>query len=47
MADEQVPLTVESLSGFPEGTVLEDGTKIVGDYDPDTNEVIGWHKELV
>lgn len=36
--------TVESLSGFPEGTVLPSGEKIVGTYD-ENGKLIGFHKE--
>ena len=37
-------ITVESLSGFAEGTVLSDGEIIKGTYDEQGN-LIGWHKE--
>ena len=37
-------VTVESLAGIPEGTVLEDGEKVVGTYDEEGN-LVGWHKE--
>lgn len=36
--------TVESLSGFAEGTVLTDGSIIRGSYD-ENGKLIGWHKE--
>ena len=35
--------TVESLSGHPEGTVLENGETITGSYDKD-GKLTGWHK---
>lgn len=34
---------VEELSGYPEGTVLPNGEKIVGSYDSE-GALIGWHK---
>jgi hypothetical protein len=37
-------VTVESLSGFPEGTIDKNGETIVADLD-DKGNVIGWHKE--
>lgn len=47
-ADEQpttpTEVTVESLSGFEEGTVLPDGTTVRGSYDESGN-LVGWHKE--
>jgi hypothetical protein len=36
-------ITVESLAGVPENTVLEDGETVVGSYDEDGN-LVGFHK---
>lgn len=41
---EQAELTVKDLSGFEEGTVLEDGETVVGSYDDD-GKLVGWHKQ--
>jgi hypothetical protein len=42
-APEGALVTVESLSGYPEGAEVR-GEVIVGDYD-ENGTVIGWHKE--
>lgn len=36
--------TVESLSGYAEGTVLDTGEIIKGTYD-ENGVLVGWHKE--
>lgn len=36
--------TVKSLSGYQEGTVLADGSVVVGDYDTN-GKLVGWHKQ--
>lgn len=41
-----VPITVETLSGYPEGTVLPTGEVVKGTYD-EQGKLIGWHKESV
>jgi hypothetical protein len=45
VADEQPP-TPEDIVGYPDGTVLPDGEKIVYEYDAD-GTFAGWHKEVV
>jgi hypothetical protein len=42
--DEQKEVTVESQAGVPEGTVLDNGEKVVGSYD-ENGTLVGWHKE--
>ncbi len=44
---QATPLTevsVKSLSGFDEGTILSTGEVVKGTYDQN-NQLVGWHKE--